>query len=74
MNFPIFHHLFGFYVLLVTLLIICAVLCPSQGVSGAMAVLMKDAIKPTLMQTLEVRRFHQTVALVPTPSSAVGEK
>lgn len=28
---------------------------PSQGVSGALAVLMKDAIKPTLMQTLEVR-------------------
>lgn len=26
----------------------------SQGVSGALAVLMKDAIKPTLMQTLEV--------------------
>lgn len=26
-----------------------------QGVSGALAVLMKDAIKPTLMQTLEVR-------------------
>lgn len=29
----------------------------SQGVSGALSVLMKDAIKPTLMQTLEVRRF-----------------
>lgn len=27
----------------------------SQGVTGALAVLMKDAIKPTLMQTLEVR-------------------
>lgn len=26
-----------------------------QGVSGALAVLMKDAIKPNLMQTLEVR-------------------
>lgn len=26
----------------------------SQGVSGALSVLMKDAIKPTLMQTLEV--------------------
>lgn len=26
----------------------------SQGVSGALAVLMKDAIKPNLMQTLEV--------------------
>lgn len=25
------------------------------GCSGALAVLMKDAIKPTLMQTLEVR-------------------
>lgn len=25
-----------------------------QGVSGALAVLMKDAIKPNLMQTLEV--------------------
>lgn len=34
---------------------------PSQGVSGALAVLMKDAIKPTLMQTLEVRRFAQTL-------------
>lgn len=74
MNFSIFRHLFGFYVLLVTFLLICAVLCPSQGVSGALAVLMKDAIKPTLMQTLEVRRFTQTVALVPTPASAVGEK
>uniref|UniRef100_A0A3Q2V8R9 formate--tetrahydrofolate ligase n=1 Tax=Haplochromis burtoni TaxID=8153 RepID=A0A3Q2V8R9_HAPBU len=28
------------------------------GVSGALAVLMKDAIKPTLMQTLEVRPVH----------------
>lgn len=36
-------------------------LSPSQGVSGALAVLMKDAIKPTLMQTLEVRRFAQTL-------------
>lgn len=27
-----------------------------QGVSGALAVLMKDAIKPNLMQTLEVSR------------------
>lgn len=30
---------------------------PSQGVSGALTVLMKDAIKPTLMQTLEVRQL-----------------
>lgn len=37
---------------------------PSQGVSGALAVLMKDAIKPTLMQTLEVRRFAQTLPSV----------
>lgn len=27
-----------------------------QGVSGALTVLMKDAIKPNLMQTLEVSR------------------
>ena len=27
---------------------------PPQGVSGALAVLMRDAIKPNLMQTLEV--------------------
>ena len=26
-----------------------------QGVSGALEVLMKDAIRPTIMQTLEVR-------------------
>uniref|UniRef100_A0A3B4G0E9 formate--tetrahydrofolate ligase n=1 Tax=Pundamilia nyererei TaxID=303518 RepID=A0A3B4G0E9_9CICH len=31
------------------------------GVSGALAVLMKDAIKPTLMQTLEVRPVHNQV-------------
>uniref|UniRef100_A0A673A032 formate--tetrahydrofolate ligase n=1 Tax=Sphaeramia orbicularis TaxID=375764 RepID=A0A673A032_9TELE len=31
------------------------------GVSGALAVLMKDAIKPTLMQTLEVR--HERITL-----------
>lgn len=30
------------------------------GVSGALAVLMKDAIKPNLMQTLEVCYFHQS--------------
>lgn len=34
------------------------VLLSCQGVSGALAVLMKDAIKPTLMQTLEVRHAH----------------
>lgn len=28
------------------------------GVGGALAVLMKDAIKPNLMQTLEVRSFQ----------------
>ena len=30
------------------------------GVSGALAVLMKDAVKPNLMQTLQVRiyRYH----------------
>ena len=32
----------------------CFSLSLFQGVSGALAVLMKDAIKPTLMQTLEV--------------------
>lgn len=29
-----------------------------QGVSGALTVLMKDAIKPNLMQTLEVSETH----------------
>lgn len=29
------------------------------GVGGALAVLMKDAIKPNLMQTLEVRLFRR---------------
>lgn len=52
----------------------CTFLSLNQGVSGALAVLMKDAIKPTLMQTLEVRLFTQTVSLVPTPAEAVGEK
>lgn len=28
-----------------------------KGITGALAVLMKDAIKPTLMQTLEVSLF-----------------
>ena len=28
-----------------------------QGISGALAVLMRDAIRPNLMQTLEVRSF-----------------
>lgn len=49
-------------------------LSPSQGVSGALAVLMKDAIKPTLMQTLEVRLFTQPGAVEPTPASAGGGK
>lgn len=35
-----------------------------QGVSGALAVLMKDAIKPTLMQTLEVRHKHNNTQRV----------
>lgn len=35
-----------------------------QGVSGALAVLMKDAIKPTLMQTLEVSDARQPFAPV----------
>jgi len=29
-----------------------------QGVSGALEVLMKDAIRPTIMQTLEVSLYH----------------
>ena len=36
------------------LLFVC---CLFQGVSGALAVLMKDAIRPNLMQTLEVIVF-----------------
>ena len=28
--------------------------CTCQGVSGALTVLMKDAVRPNLMQTLEV--------------------
>lgn len=42
----------------VTSLIFLFFLPLRQGVSGALAVLMKDAIKPTLMQTLEVRHAH----------------
>lgn len=47
-------------------------LSASQGVSGALAVLMKDAIKPTLMQTLEVRRFAQTLPPVRKKSDCVA--
>lgn len=32
-----------------------------QGVSGALAVLMKDAIRPNLMQTLEVNTWLSSV-------------
>ena len=35
-----------------------AVTADDLGVSGALAVLMKDAIKPNLMQTLEVGDYH----------------
>lgn len=35
-----------------------AVTADDIGVGGALAVLMKDAIKPTLMQTLEVRSLR----------------
>lgn len=35
-----------------------AITADDLGVSGALAVLMKDAIKPTLMQTLEVSGNH----------------
>ena len=31
--------------------------CSFQGVAGALTVLMKDAIRPNLMQTLEVRQL-----------------
>lgn len=31
------------------------------GVGGALAVLMRDAIKPNLMQNLEVRQLNQSV-------------
>lgn len=34
------------------------------GVSGALAVLMKDAIKPNLMQTLEVCRYNPRFILL----------
>lgn len=36
-----------------------------QGVSGALTVLMKDAIKPNLMQTLEVGETHMLTCIVP---------
>lgn len=35
-----------------------AITADDLGVSGALAVLMKDAIKPNLMQTLEVSDYH----------------
>lgn len=35
-----------------------AITADDLGVSGALAVLMKDAIKPNLMQTLEVSGYH----------------
>lgn len=35
-----------------------AITADDLGVSGALAVLMKDAIKPNLMQTLEVSSYH----------------
>ncbi|CAL8312868.1 unnamed protein product [Lota lota] len=41
------------------------------GVSGALAVLMKDAIKPTLMQTLEVR-YPVFVHAGPSPTSPMA--
>jgi len=34
------------------------------GVGGALAVLMKDAIKPNLMQTLEVRSYTSTLVIL----------
>lgn len=34
------------------------------GVGGALAVLMKDAIKPNLMQTLEVRALRQLPVVI----------
>lgn len=37
---------------------------PLQGVSGALTVLMKDAIKPNLMQTLEVGYTYYTLLVL----------
>lgn len=34
------------------------------GVGGALAVLMKDAIKPNLMQTLEVRTLRNLPVMI----------
>ena len=34
------------------------------GVGGALAVLMKDAIKPNLMQTLEVRSLRNLPVMI----------
>jgi methylenetetrahydrofolate dehydrogenase (NADP+)/methenyltetrahydrofolate cyclohydrolase/formyltetrahydrofolate synthetase len=34
------------------------------GVGGALAVLMKDAIKPNLMQTLEVRALRHLPVMI----------
>ena len=34
------------------------------GVGGALAVLMKDAIKPNLMQTLEVRALRNLPVMI----------
>jgi methylenetetrahydrofolate dehydrogenase (NADP+)/methenyltetrahydrofolate cyclohydrolase/formyltetrahydrofolate synthetase len=38
-----------------------AITADDLGVSGALAVLMKDAIKPNLMQTLEASSYHSSI-------------
>lgn len=40
--------------------------------SGALAVLMKDAIKPTLMQTLEVRRRLEKIRAISLRAAEKG--
>lgn len=41
-----------------------AITADDVGVGGALAVLMKDAIKPNLMQTLEVRALSNSKTIV----------
>jgi len=42
-----------------------------KGVSGALTVLMKDAIRPNLMQTLEVCNHYTIYAIVVFSTSVV---
>lgn len=49
-----------------------AITADDLGVSGALAVLLKDAIKPNLMQTLEVSIFFAFSSSVLQPSPPAG--